>query len=279
MQRIPVLVVLAVAAGCGRDGGDGAVCHDAADLCGAAGDFDEADCKGDQKAYAECIVDRGDCEPQTLVDCANPGGGADGGVTGGGSVELTVTDFVDSGVGLVDVSLTITNVSESEPIPVGPSYFQVEDDAANLHVASGGFCSGGELLATGGSEPCELQFTIGASAPRTLIYSDTLGRDAEASLDGICNGGGENTAAACSDGCSNDDDDFIDCDDYDCCDLVDCPSTTSCGQQQECVEGPEDTADACSDGCSNDADSYVDCDDYDCCDVVACPAGTGCGDR
>jgi hypothetical protein len=219
--------VLVVASGCSRDGGDGAVCHDAADLCGASGDFDEDDCTGDQKAYAECIVDRGECEPH----------------------------------------------------PVAPTYFQVEDEAANLHAASGGFCSGGEMLATGGSESCELQFTIGAAAPVSLVYRDVLGRDAEASLEGLCSAQPEVTEAACSDGCSNDDDDFIDCDDYDCCDVVDCPSTTSCGQEQECVEGPEDTAPACSDGCSNDADSFVDCEDYDCCDAVACAPGTACGDR
>ncbi len=278
MRRFPVLVVLVMAAGCSRDGGDSAVCHDAADLCGAAGDFDEDDCKGDQKAYAECIVDRGDCDPQTLVDCASAGSGADGGATGGGSIELTVSSFSWE-LSLVDVTLEITNVSESEPIAVAPTYFQIEDEAANLHVASGGFCSGGEMLAAGGSEPCDLQFTIGAAAPVSLVYRDGQGRGAQASLEGLCSAQPEITEAACSDGCSNDDDDFIDCDDYDCCDAVDCPSTTACGQQQECSEGAENTAEACSDGCSNDADSFIDCEDYDCCDVVACAPGTACGDR
>ena len=281
MRRIaPVLVLVLAAWGCGRDGGGDEVCHQAADLCGASGDFDEDDCSGDQKDYAECIVDRGDCDPQTLIDCAagGGGGGGDGGPSGGGSIELDVTAFTDSGVGLVEVSFQITNVDESEPIPVASIYFQIEDEAANLHIASGGICNGGELLAAGGSEECDLQFQIGASAPRALVYRDGQGRDAEASLDGLCSAQPEVTEAACSDGCSNDDDDFVDCDDYDCCDVVDCPSSTECGQQTECEAGPENTQDTCSDGCSNDADSFIDCEDFDCCDVVACEPGTACGD-
>jgi len=38
----------------------------------------------------------------------------------------------------------------------------------------------------------------------------------------------ENTAAACSDGCSNDGDRFADCNDFDCCGLVTCGMGTSC---------------------------------------------------
>lgn len=275
-----ILALFLAWSGCSRDGGSDEVCHEAADLCGASSDFDEDDCRGDQKAYAECIVDRGDCEAQTLIDCAQVGGGAggDGGPTGGGSIELEVTSFTDSGVGLVEVAFAVTNVSESEPIPVGAAFFQIEDEAANLHVASGGICNGGELLAAGGSEECDLQFTIGAAAPRALVYRDGQGRTAAATLAGVCSGL-EATVPACTDECDNDDDSFTDCDDYDCCDLVDCPSDSECGQQQDCEAGPEDTADACSDGCSNDADTFIDCEDYDCCDVVSCGPGTACGDR
>ena len=44
-----------------------------------------------------------------------------------------------------------------------------------------------------------------------------------------CTGPGpENTAAACTDGCSNDGDRYIDCEDYDCCDVVTCPQGTAC---------------------------------------------------
>ena len=281
MRRLSFAVALFLASpGCSRDGGsDSEVCHDAADLCGASGDFDEDDCAGDQKAYAECIVDRGDCDPQTLIDCAQAGGGDDaGGDGGGGSIELDVTSFADSGVGLVEVSFQITNVDESEPIPVASLYFQIEDEAANLHVATGGICNGGDLLAAGGSEGCDLQFQIGLAAPRSLVYSDGQGRSADASFEGVCSALPENMPSTCSDGCSNDDDDFVDCDDYDCCDVVDCPSSSKCGQQTECEAGAENTADACSDGCSNDADSFIDCEDYDCCEVVACDPGTACGD-
>jgi len=274
----PLLACLLAASGCTRGGDSEEVCHEAAELCGAGDEFDEDDCRGEQKAYAECIVDRGDCDPATLVECADgSAGGGDGGPGGGGSIELDVTSLM-GGVGLVQVAFTITNVDESEPIPVSPGFFQIEDEAANLHVASGGICAGGELLAAGGSEGCELQFTIGVAAPRALVYRDGQGRNAEASLGGICSAGPEADELSCSDGCSNDDDTFVDCDDYDCCDVVECPSSSQCGQQEECEAGPENTADACSDDCSNDGDDFIDCDDFDCCDVVACGPGTSCGD-
>jgi len=43
-----------------------------------------------------------------------------------------------------------------------------------------------------------------------------------------CVMGPENTVAACSDGCSNDGDAYIDCNDYDCCDVVACAKGTTC---------------------------------------------------
>lgn len=48
----------------------------------------------------------------------------------------------------------------------------------------------------------------------------------------VCTSGPEDTLAACSDGCSNDGDPYIDCDDYDCCAVrPGCPSTTACGKK------------------------------------------------
>ncbi len=44
-----------------------------------------------------------------------------------------------------------------------------------------------------------------------------------------CTPGPEDSAALCSDGCSNDGDPFVDCDDYDCCDAVSCPASSACG--------------------------------------------------
>jgi hypothetical protein len=94
----------------------------------------------------------------------------------------------------------------------------------------------------------------------------------------------ENTAAACMDGCSNDDDTFVDCNDADCCSVrTDCGASTYCGRPRvdagACTASSEDTVEACSDGCSNDGDRFVDCDDFDCCDVVTCGADTACGMR
>lgn len=47
----------------------------------------------------------------------------------------------------------------------------------------------------------------------------------------VCIPGAEASLAACSDGCSNDGDAYVDCDDYDCCPFrANCPATTACGK-------------------------------------------------
>ncbi|MCA9606839.1 MAG: hypothetical protein KC619_14635 [Myxococcales bacterium] len=43
-----------------------------------------------------------------------------------------------------------------------------------------------------------------------------------------CATGPENTTAACTDGCDNDGDPYVDCDDFDCCSVVTCPMGTAC---------------------------------------------------
>jgi hypothetical protein len=43
-----------------------------------------------------------------------------------------------------------------------------------------------------------------------------------------CTSGPENTTAACSDGCSNDGDMYVDCNDFNCCNVVACPTGTAC---------------------------------------------------
>ncbi|MBN8615698.1 MAG: hypothetical protein J0L92_34200, partial [Deltaproteobacteria bacterium] len=103
--------------------------------------------------------------------------------------------------------------------------------------------------------------------------------------------GPENTAAACSDGCNNDDDAFADCEDFDCCSVVSCAPGTGCGDRSDAgpradanvmacaTMGPEDTAAACGDGCDNDGNGFFDCGDFDCCSVVTCGAGTACAGR
>ncbi len=101
--------------------------------------------------------------------------------------------------------------------------------------------------------------------------------------------GPENTAAACSDGCNNDDDAFADCEDFDCCSVVSCAPGTGCGDRSDAgprpdaavtacaTMGPEDTAAACGDGCDNDGNGFFDCGDFDCCRVVSCGPSTACG--
>ena len=50
---------------------------------------------------------------------------------------------------------------------------------------------------------------------------------------GTCLAGPENTLGACTDGCSNDGDQYIDCEDRDCCSLIgaDCNFYTYCGER------------------------------------------------
>jgi hypothetical protein len=101
--------------------------------------------------------------------------------------------------------------------------------------------------------------------------------------------GPEDTAAACGDGCDNDDNGFFDCADFDCCSVVSCGSDTPCGRRGDAgprpdaavmacaTMGPENSAMACGDGCDNDGNGFYDCGDFDCCGVVSCAPSTPCG--
>jgi hypothetical protein len=44
----------------------------------------------------------------------------------------------------------------------------------------------------------------------------------------MCPQGPENNVSACTDGCTNDGDRYIDCEDFDCCNVVSCPTGTAC---------------------------------------------------
>jgi len=102
-----------------------------------------------------------------------------------------------------------------------------------------------------------------------LPYIDTVDDEVELPQ---CIQGVENTEASCSDGCSNDEDMYVDCDDFDCECALYCGGT-GCGG--ECMSGEENTEAACSDGCSNDGDNFADCLDYDC-DCATFCGGAGC---
>jgi hypothetical protein len=187
--------------------------------------------------------------------------------------------------GTLTVTFEIENRGEGTPIRVTRVFFMVEDVTRNLYAATGGLCHGGEALAAGGQQRCELQYSVPANfRPKRLVYQDEQQRRAAVDFPGsdcTAGAGAENTISACADGCSNDGDRFVDCDDFDCCAVrQDCPASSSCGQRSRCREGAENTREACSDGCSNDGDRFVDCDDFDCCAVRPdCPANSSCGQR
>ncbi len=308
MKRLVIIRVTLLVAAVGNIAacrGTGNVCNDAIDLCGAGQQVSDDLCVADQRQYAECIVDRGACDPATASECAG-GAGAFGGTSGAplpgagpadGSTAAIALEIIKSsylGDGYFDVEAKIRNVGESTPVPVQRSLFFVEDGANNLHTPSGGVCHGGAALAQGGEQRCELQYSVppGFTA-RRLVFRDPLSRQAVADFPqdaAACPMAAEDTLATCSDGCSNDGDKFVDCDDYDCCAVrPDCPASSSCGRRQQdpppdptpsCQPGPEDNLAACSDGCSNDGDEFVDCDDYDCCAVRPdCPASSACAYR
>lgn len=122
---------------------------------------------------------------------------------------------------------------------------------------------------------CALTTTLFGCPPRNdgpdtgMVGTDTPRADTP----GGCVMGPENTAAACSDGCSNDDDDFIDCADFNCD-----PFCMDGGVMACTTIAPEDNLAACSDGCDNDDNGFFDCNDFSCCASRSdCGADTACG--
>ena len=87
-----------------------------------------------------------------------------------------------------------------------------------------------------------------------------------------CVSGPESTIAACTDGCDNEGDGYVDCDDFNCCGVLgsSCSTAFLCGRLLTCTPAVENTVTACTDGCSNDGDPYEDCDDFDCCGIAGC---------
>ncbi|HJL17383.1 MAG TPA: hypothetical protein RMH99_17070 [Sandaracinaceae bacterium LLY-WYZ-13_1] len=124
----------------------------------------------------------------------------------------------------------------------------------------------GVLLLAGGCErEAGTESDAGAALPDAAHAGMDGGPAGSDAGEPACAEGPESTAEACSDGCSNDGDDLVDCDDFDCDEFCAAP----------CDSGPESTAAACSDGCSNDGDRFVDCDDFDCDEF--CADGTDAG--
>jgi hypothetical protein len=75
----------------------------------------------------------------------------------------------------------------------------------------------------------------------------------------MCVMGDENTEAACSDGCDNNGDNFIDCMDFDCAGIGSCPAM-----------GVESNNLMCQDGLDNNNNGSIDCEDFDCEELSAC---------
>lgn len=80
---------------------------------------------------------------------------------------------------------------------------------------------------------------------------------------GECVNGPENTAAACSDSCDNDENGFTDCNDFEC-NLF--PVCGGCGAPAALERTPA----ACNDGCDNDGNGFADCADFHCSGIGPC---------
>jgi endonuclease YncB( thermonuclease family) len=147
-------------------------------------------------------------------------------------------------------------------------------------------CDDSSIARPSQSRFCRVAFAVNAGeTPRTL-YLAVTGAPVAGSFDGILGPpalcavrGPEDSVAACTDGCNNDGDGFMDCEDRDCCPLIGgCPSNTYCGRNQpECVAGAEGAFTTCLDRCDNDDDGAMDCNEAACCDVLVCGSQTVCG--
>lgn len=143
-------------------------------------------------------------------------------------------------------------------------------------------CSSDRRGGRGGSVDSGAPVSDGGIDPDTGMTSVPPGADTGPGPSPVCTPGPEDNVRACSDGCSNDADEFIDCDDRDCCSVVSgCSPASFCGRPDDasvpaCAPAAEDTPSACSDGCSNDGDAFIDCDDFDCCSVAACSRSGAC---
>ncbi len=146
-----------------------------------------------------------------------------------------------------------------------------------------------------------VDFSCSRNNPAVTICGDSGAPSVDT---GPCTSGPENTNAACSDGCSNDGDRFVDCDDFDCTNaaaVTVCPrdggvrdagapmdtGPRDSGNTRDvtrsdtrgCDSGGarENTAAACTDGVDNDCDGITDCGDRDCSCLASCgPFATGC---
>jgi len=219
------LVMASLASGC-RDLGDNP-CAEAAALCATGVDVPDSACAGDERAYAECVLDRDDCSMTTLTVCAGAGAGGGGDATG---MTLEVHQASLDSNGYFTVEVDLVNPSMDRTAVVAVTEFFVEDAAGGLHRREFGGC-GADAVAPGGRTSCNPSWTWRdqPATPALLVYLDG-GRRVEAGLSSAPSGL-EDTAATCADGISNDGDAYVDCDDYDCCDVrTDCPPTSSCGQ-------------------------------------------------
>ncbi len=190
----------------------------------------------------------------------------------------------------LQVELTLENTGSESPLPAGSRAFTLDSLSGTTYAAertelATNPCSDA-TLALRQSRTCDLVFELSTEArPADLTY-DTGTKQYTASFDGLtappmlcAEPSAESTPAACSDGCNNDGDPYLDCDDADCCSIrPDCPTGTYCGGSPvECTTGPENTVDRCRDACDNEGNGAIDCADPACCDLVACAPETLCG--
>lgn len=180
----------------------------------------------------------------------------------------------------------------SRPVSASFAGFSLETDRASYAALEStgrldNGCTGNAIATPTQSRYCRLAFSVTIGELPAKLYLNDNGVTTVATFDGVsgpqslcATRGPEDTIAACTDGCNNDGDGYMDCEERECCPLIGgCPSTSYCGRNQpQCVRGAEgEPFTTCLDRCDNDGDGAMDCNEAACCDVLACGAQTVCG--
>ncbi len=188
---------------------------------------------------------------------------------------------------VVDVDV-INHTSRDVAVPF--SQFSIESNVASyagleLTSAIDNGCRTDAIAMHDQTRFCRILFRVSAGEAPVNLYLNLGGGVIRGDFEGVsgppmlCSAAGpETTQAACSDGCNNDGDGFVDCDDEECCAVrIGCAPDTYCGRRAPaCVMGPEGAVSTCRDQCDNDGNGFADCREPECCDVLACGGDTFC---
>ena len=245
-------------------------------------------------------------------DCNDTGCCAVSGISCGPDTVCGSMTASDAGMTTDDASVTDSGTMSTDGGAPACSTMGPEN---TLAACTDGCDNDGDHYADCGDSNCCAVSGV-SCGPTTYCGRHADGGTSDASVPMCMTMGPENTIAACTDGCDNDGNHYVDCNDRTCCSVsgISCPSTSYCGRHAVdggativdagaatdagttdagamdastgtdsgpmCAAGSmENTLAACTDSCDNDGDHYIDCGDRDCCGVhgLSCPSTSYCG--